>query len=86
MNKFAVISWQLLEYKLAYYHPHLIHDDWKKEVMVEDSVYDKLEDEYKQMCKDLNVEPTASAMVGFDFTRPSCKLVVFKLSNPKKQN
>ena len=65
------LSWKLLEYKLMYYRADLVHPDWREELTVPDSVYDRSE------------EPTACNMVGFDVTIPSGRLVLDKYSKPK---
>jgi hypothetical protein len=77
------LSWLILEMKLAYYHPEKIHKSWLNDVVRPDKVYDALELEYINLCNKLGHKPTASDMVGFDFDRPSCRLVLERLSKPK---
>jgi hypothetical protein len=82
-KKFSQLSWKILEWKLIYYHPNLIHTSWFKKLSIEDREYDHYEDEYKTLASKLGLKPTASDMVGFDESRPSCKLVLSKLQKPK---
>jgi hypothetical protein len=77
------MSWKILEYKFAYYQCARLHPSWKDETVVPDAVYDDLEDQYRLLCKEKNVEPSAADMVGFNFEKASCRLVALKLSNPK---
>ena len=68
------LSWQILEHKWRYYEGVKLGV-----VPIADEEYDKLESEYKNLCEKLWVTPTASDMVGFDYSRPSCKLVVERM-------
>ena len=79
-DRFVKLSWELLEHKYVYYHG--ISHGMKP---IPDHEYDSLEREYLSLAKTLNREATASQMVGFDFDRPSCQIVVSKL-NKKKRN
>lgn len=63
----AWYSWRILDAKYAYY----VLDN---PIMV-DADYDAMVLEYEDWCYLLGVKPTASEMVGFDKTRPSCQLV-----------
>ncbi len=65
------LSWQLLEHKCLYY--------MTGSTKIDDYSYDLLEKEYRQLCSDLWLEDSISDMVGFDWKRPSCKLVMEKL-------
>ena len=76
------LSWQLLEFKFAYYCPELLHKDWQH-LKVSDEVYDKLEDEYLMLSRQLRLPPTVIEMVGFDDDTPSGRLVFSKLSKRK---
>lgn len=68
LEKFKALSWLILECKYCYYcAPQYKH--------ISDVEYDRLESEYKQLALSLDLNPTASSMVGFDTERPSCKLV-----------
>lgn len=64
---FIQIGWKILQAKFQYY----IMDD----PLLTDQEYDMLEREYDRLAKALGVPPTASDMVGFNQTRPSCALV-----------
>lgn len=70
-KRFAKLSWTILEHKYRYY----ILDS----PIIEDFEYDLLEREYESLAKKLSLDPTATNMVGFDLSRPSCKTVAEKL-------
>ena len=72
-----------MERKLIYYRPDLVHSTWVSELVVSDQEYDKREDEYKTLCKQVGIDATATDMVGFNMSRPSCRLIVSKYSLPK---
>lgn len=48
-----------------------------------DAEYDALENEYRKLCEEEGVEPTAADMVDFDLSRSCCRIVALKLSSPK---
>jgi hypothetical protein len=73
------LAWRILEYKCAYYRPQYVHIDNVDRYVVVDAVYDAIEAEYRQLCKELGVTPSACDMVDFDESRPSCQLVKTKL-------
>lgn len=79
----AQMSWKLLEYKFAYYQYAHLHPDWKDDMIVPDAEYDALENEYRKLCEEEGVEPTAADMVDFDLSRSCCRIVALKLSSPK---
>lgn len=65
------LGWRILESKYIYYclggeHPLAIND----------AEYDRMERKYQALCKELNMEPSASNMVGFSKSKPSCQLVM----------
>ena len=71
-RRFCALSWEILEHRCRYYvlaSPTL-----------DDPAYDALEDEYEALAALLGVRAYASDMVGFDRTRPSCLLVLAKLT------
>lgn len=70
--KLAKLAWQILGLKFLYYEGA---NNGIKE-SVPDSEYDAIEDEYKELCEELDEEPTACNMVGFDSSRPSCRMVM----------
>ena len=74
-ERFIELGWLLLEHKCRYYVT--IRD------IIPDAEYDKLEDEYKALAKKLGRASTACDMVGFDLSRPSCMLVLHKLTGEK---
>lgn len=82
MEQLVTLSWIILELKFAYYHPAKLHSSWA-DLVVPDSVYDAIEDQYKKLCSVHGATPTASDMVGFDFRRPSCVMVAGRLSEPR---
>lgn len=82
IEAFVQLEWAMLELKLAYYHPQMVHVDWHKYVMRPDAVYDALEDLYKFIGTNLKLKLWVSEIVGFDFERPCCRLVFSKLSKP----
>lgn len=81
-----LLSWAILEAKFAYYHPAKIDPSWKRFVSIPDAEYDMLEDIYRMMCEKYLISPTASDMVDFNSDNPSCKLVMSKLTAPRKNN
>jgi NAD-dependent DNA ligase len=70
-KRFLSIGWELLEHKYRYY----VLDN----PTIPDHEYDILEKEYDNLAKELDLEPTASNMVGFDTKRPCCQLVISKI-------
>lgn len=69
------LSYKILEHKFRYY------EGAKYGLKsIPDDKYDKLEARYIRLCTLLKIEPTASNMVGFDYNRPSCKMVFNKLT------
>lgn len=86
MVDYKELSWRILELKLGYYHPNLIHADFLSYAIRPDAEYDAIEDAYLKACIEHSVEPTAQQMVGFDFERPSCRFVALVLGNPKPEH
>ena len=80
-ERYITTLWSLLEAKLGYYHPEVIHESWKKEVMISDATYDKLEQSAKDMAAELG--ETFIPVVGFPDTA-SAKIVRSKLSHKKR--
>lgn len=78
-RRFIRLGWQLIGAKFSYY----IMDA----PTLADHEYDSLEREYDALAKKLGVPPTASDMVGFDRTRPSCVLAADKIQgrNPPEE-
>lgn len=71
-RRYIELGWKILEAKYRYYKL----DD----PLLQDHEYDAMEREYDTLAKKLNLDPTASDMVGFDETRPSCQVVMHKIS------
>lgn len=84
-REFVKLSWKILEWKFAYYHPTLIKDaKTRKKYMIPDTEYDQHEAAYRKLAEKLQEKPTASEMVDFDFDRPACQLVVRRLTGKNK--
>lgn len=75
-KKFMILlGWAVIECKCIYYmfsgnHP----------LAIKDYDYDMLEKKYEAVCRALKEEPSASDMVDFDMSRPSCQSVYEKLT------
>jgi len=100
-EKLQPLGWWLIERKLFYYYPDLVHKDWWKELTVPDDIYDEVERNYIKYVfalklQNFNVHKTyyqwqddefqRHAMFEVDFTRPSVQLVCSKLGKPKMTN
>ncbi len=83
MGRFEELSWKLLEYKMMYYHSDKVHPTWHTILMIEDSEYDLLEIEYSKLAEELRVPKSVTNMVDFDFSKPSCKMVMAKLGKER---
>ncbi len=81
LARFYQLSWQILEHKFRYYE-----GEKYKLRPIADSEYDKLEAEYLDLCKKLDKPTSASSMVGFDYSRPSCLRVAEHLTKGKNLN
>ena len=75
-QRFVQLGYLLLTHKFHYYV--------RGQSIIADEAYDKLEEEYKQLAVELNQKPTASNTVGFDMTRPVCRMIAEHLE--KKYN
>jgi len=82
-NRLVELSWKIVECKLTYYRPDLVHKDWKEEITRSDQQYDAYENEYRDLCKTEGVEPYSCEMVGFDLERASARVVMEKYRNKK---
>ncbi|MEM4379120.1 MAG: hypothetical protein QXL01_00335 [Thermoplasmatales archaeon] len=82
-ERFVWLSWKLMECKLMYYQPDLVHPSWHKDLGVLDSQYDAWESEYLSLASKLMLEPTVCLMVGFDTERASSRLILNKYSKQK---
>ena len=74
-DKLTQLRWKRLEYKLFYYEPEAIHNDWREELSISDQEYDRLESVLLDAGIDLPV--------GFPDT-PAGRLVRSKLRKSKK--
>jgi hypothetical protein len=74
------LKWLLLELKLMYYYPHLVHSSWLAELSKSDQYYDELLATIKRL------DPIYEEEVGFNMDTPSGKLVMSKLCTPKGKN
>jgi NAD-dependent DNA ligase len=70
-ERFVELSWLIISNKWHYYV--------NGRSIIADEAYDRLADEYRTLAKELNLNPYADEMVGFDFSRPSARLVDMKL-------
>jgi hypothetical protein len=79
---FHRLGWKLLEYKCAYYRPEAVKEQlWvERELCISDAAYDALEAEYKTLAITLKQTDSISGMVDFDLRKPSCQLILTKLS------
>jgi len=68
----------LLSYKLYYYHPELVHDDWVGDLSITDAKYDALESEYKALTN-------TDIPVGFPSHTMQGKILIHKYSMCKVQ-
>jgi len=75
-RRFNELSWAILGYKAAYYHPELLSPKGLAKLTITDAEYDLLEEEYRALGAILQRPLTAVDMVGFDQNRPSCRLVL----------
>ena len=85
LKEFIALGWWILEQKALYYLGHGnndIHPSWMEHYAVPDHVYDRKEKRYEALAFRLERDPTASNMVGFNDSRPSCQLVLSKLRRP----
>lgn len=73
------LAWEILGHKFMYYEgaKHILEngEDTLRDKCIDDSKYDAIEDEYRGLCEELGEEPSAADMVGFDSSKPSCRMV-----------
>lgn len=70
-QRYVELGWKILEAKYRYYvldKPRL-----------QDFEYDMMEKEYDKLADELGLPKSASDMIGFDETRPSCIEVIAKI-------
>lgn len=80
LDKIRLLSWALLEAKCIYYLPGRVDSSWVPFLTIPDSLYDSLEELYKNLCKENSIVPTVSDMVDFDVEAASSKLILRRLS------
>ena len=85
-DEMFLLGWAIIELKLAYYRPDLIHDSWKPYVFQPDSFYDAVEDRYRMLCKSRGVPASAADMVDADLDRPSVRLAASMLGQDRGVN
>lgn len=51
--EFRGLGWKLIEWKVAYYRPEVVHPSRLADVEVDDATYDAAEIRYLQLCKQL---------------------------------
>ena len=85
------LSWALIEFKVMYYRPGLVHRSWHEGLTISDERYDEMEVEYLRLCRKLNRPNTVVhkrwpgfgnlgvGMMEVDEARPSVQLVINKL-------
>ena len=78
-EEFVSLSWKILEAKYIYY---VLNGSHKQSLP--DANYDIMAKRYDELAEGLQKEPTATNMVGFDETRPSCRLAMEKLGIKKE--
>jgi hypothetical protein len=83
MDEFIQLSWILLEAKLQYYHPELVHASHGADYIFSDQIYDAMESDYKRLAGELGQPPSVTDAVGFPLHTPSGRLVANKLKNKK---
>lgn len=93
-NYKAELSWKLIEWRMMYYYPDLVHESRHQDYEISDYLYDKREMDYLRLCKLFDTpaytvlnrldETDLSGQQELDFSRPSVQLVLKKLSSPKE--
>jgi len=91
-KRFIKLGWKLIEAKIMYYQPPPELASYVEDNMPTDEEYDKMEQEYLQLCIDLDEENTVvhkdysgfenvrgDGMVEIDTTRPSVDVALQKL-------
>ena len=90
-TQFVRLSWALIEYKVMYYRPELVHESRHYGLTISDATYDALEIKYLTLCRELGYQNTivhknypdlevqGPGMMEIDEDRPSVQLVIGKL-------
>lgn len=95
-QEFVDLSWKLIEYKIFYYQPGMVHESWFDILTIPDEQYDTLERRYLTLCVKLKHRNTVvhkkysditgyegNGMMEIDINRPSVQLVTNKLGNKR---
>ena len=96
--RFVRLSWALIEYKVMYYRPHLVHESRHEGLTIHDETYDTLEIRYLTLCRELGHQNTivhkdypgfedidGEPMIEIDEDRPSVQLVLDKLKTRRQE-
>lgn len=67
-HEFARASWSLIEHKILYYYPERVHPDWLDHHAITDTEFDKLEQKYIRLCRELGYKNTLSHKHPHDVT------------------
>jgi NAD-dependent DNA ligase len=70
-ERFVDLSWDLLSFKYMYYV--------RGRSIIADEAYDVLASEYRELAKELNLNPSADDMVGYNMDKASCRMVAKKM-------
>lgn len=96
-QRWIKLSYQLIEYRIMYYYPHLIREVYHEGLTIHDSIYDQYEIEYLELCDKLKVKNTVvhcryekyehlgPGMMEVDFRRPVVHLIMRKYGEPNWQ-
>jgi len=94
----CLLTWRIIEWKIAYYMPEKVHPTWGRHFEVDDDTYDAYEQRYLELCRLLKRPNTlvhkgwagfadvdhSQAMMEVDLERPSVQLVLRRMSGPKQ--
>lgn len=95
-RRYIWLSWRLIEWKLMYYYPEKVAEEFHEMLSISDDIYDQYELEYLKLCRKLNLPNTVvhKSYAGFkvmgdgmfevDTTRPCVQLVLGKYGEKKK--
>lgn len=78
---FRLLGWALIEWKVQYHRPNLVHPAWGDTFVIDNIHYDIAEGLYKTYAKRLGKPTYTTDMVEIDENRGSVKLVLDKMSN-----
>jgi hypothetical protein len=98
VKEWSLLGWKIIEWKVAYYLPNLVHKSRIADYTISDDLYDEAEKRYLKLCRrvglpNYNVHKKypgfddvsyKHAMFEVDRERPSVQLVLAKLGSPKE--